>query len=74
MQALAEPGYLSLGQPWAGGQPIVEVCLHLRPALGGWGLRQLGDSGGRCPGGAEGIVHHHLEAVDAAIFEGMAVN
>ncbi|KAK1337262.1 hypothetical protein QTO34_001886, partial [Cnephaeus nilssonii] len=35
-QASAGPGYLSLGQPWAAGQPPSKACLCLGPALGGW--------------------------------------
>ncbi|ELK29205.1 MAP7 domain-containing protein 2 [Myotis davidii] len=36
-QALAGPGYLSVWQPWAAGQPPSKACLHLGPALDGDG-------------------------------------
>ncbi|KAK1343345.1 hypothetical protein QTO34_016124 [Cnephaeus nilssonii] len=41
-QASASPGYLSLGQLWAAGQPPSEACLCLGPALElFYGLRKL---------------------------------
>nr|KAF6331864.1 hypothetical protein mPipKuh1_008172 [Pipistrellus kuhlii] len=73
------------GWLWAAGQPPSEVYLSLRPALGSWGLRGLGDSRGRhagaglavlhacCPGGVEGTGCCHLVAVGTTIFEGVAV-